>query len=114
MKNLEQIRAKNALNAVVKYNFKGKNDGEVAKKVPTMILENGILATATFARESKGGYESVFHAIIDHLKNINMMPQNEMKIIEWLVVNDSSHLRSVTAEIMAYLSYLRRFAKKGD
>ncbi len=113
MKNLEQIRAKNALEAA-KEKISGKEGGEVAKKVPTMILENGILAAATFARETGKGYDKVFHAIITHLKdeNIGIMPKDKMKIIDWLVTVDSSKLRAVTAETMAYLSYLRRFAKK--
>lgn len=111
MKNLEQIRAKNALEAVGKYEFKGKNEGDIVKKIPTMILDNGILATATFAKEARHGYEKVFHAVIDHLKNIGTMPNDQNQIISWLVTVDSSELRAVTAETMAYLNYLRRFAK---
>jgi hypothetical protein len=40
------------------------------------------------------------------------MPAGKDDIISWLVDEDSAQLRAVTAETMAYLSYLRRFAKK--
>jgi CRISPR type III-B/RAMP module-associated protein Cmr5 len=119
MKNLEQIRAKNALTATENVKFSGVNDGEVAKKVPTMIMENGILAAATFAedeikknKEKGRGYSDVFQAVIVHLKDVEIMPAGKDDIISWLVDEDSAQLRAVTAETMAYLSYLRRFAKK--
>ena len=112
MKNLEQIRAKNALEAAEKYNFKGKNEGDIVKKVPTMILENGILASAAFAKEAGKFYKDVFHAVIAHLKSIDMMPGNKNEILPWLTSDvDSSQLRAITSEVMAYLNYLRRFAK---
>ena len=112
MKNLEQIRAKNALEAADKYAFKGKNEGDIVKKVPTMILENGILASAAFAQEAGKGYNSVFNAIIDHLKDMSLMPANKSDILQWMTSDlNSSQLRAITSEVMAYLNYLRRFAK---
>ena len=46
----------------------------MVKKVPTMIRDNGILAAAAFAAESKGhdgyknpGHKKVFDCIIGHL-----------------------------------------------
>lgn len=92
MKNFEQIRAKNAL-AKAQSIGKGKDGGDnVAKKVPVMILDNGILAAAAFALEKKKdnngkdeeknksarkdndeetnkgkGYADVFDAVIEHL-----------------------------------------------
>ena len=114
MQNLEQIRAKNALNVKV---AGGANDGAVVKKVPSMILENGILAAAAFANENKGqGYADVFEAgIIPHLKSINKLPGDNTDLrgfIDDLTNVSSSTLRRTTTETMAYLSYLRRFASK--
>ncbi len=112
MKNLEQIRAKNALAAAPGIGS-GREGGEVAKKVPTMIRDNGILATAAFAKEKREGYETVFHAVIIHLKDIGMMPQDETRILNWLPEQNSAKLRAVTTESLAYLNYLRRFVKRG-
>jgi len=116
MKNLDQIRAKNALVAAPNIGG-GKNEGKtVAKKVPTMIMENGIIAAAAFALETGKGYEDVFNAIIKHLSDpeIQVIKNNcELKnFIVWLTdTADSARLRQITTESIAYLSYLRRFAK---
>ncbi len=125
MKNLDQIRAKNALEAAAT-GYKGANDGEVVKKVPTMIRENGILGAAAFALETGKGYATVFEAIITHLETIDRLPsppqsreslRHESRLeafITGLTATDAAQLRAVTAETMAYLNYLRRFAgKKG-
>ncbi|NOY80078.1 MAG: type III-B CRISPR module-associated protein Cmr5 [Kiritimatiellaeota bacterium] len=123
MKNLDQIRAKNAL-AAADTGYKGVNEGEVVKKVPTMIRENGILGALAFAaeRNDKGklkneGHYSVFGAIITHLRSVKRIPDASMTVeqfIEHLAEVDATQLREITAETMAYLNYLRRFAgKKG-
>jgi CRISPR type III-B/RAMP module-associated protein Cmr5 len=128
MKNLDQIRAKNALAASQDTRFSGANDGEVVKKIPTMIRESGLLGALAFACEAKEengkyelknkGYNDVFVAVIKHLNGseeqiglgkFNEKPEN---FINELCRMDSAKLRAVTAEILAYLAYLRRFAKK--
>jgi CRISPR/Cas system CMR-associated protein Cmr5 small subunit len=114
MKNLEQIRAKNALEAASKCKFTGKDDGKVVKKVPTMIMNNGLLAAAAFAAETPKGYKDVFNAIIVHLESTNNLPGKEKQLqgfINDLCETDSSELRQITSETIAYLNYLRRFAK---
>jgi len=121
MKNLDQIRARNALAAAPNIG-KGAGDGEsVAKKVPTMIRENGILGAAAFALETGKGYEDVFNAIITHLADPEVAKIGQScslkEFIDWLSGNRKAtavRLRDITAEAMAYLNYLRRFAgKKG-
>jgi len=110
MKNLDQIRAKNALAARIGTGAEGSES--VAKKVPVMIRENGFIAAMSFAKEKGKGYADVFNAIIDHLKDINQMhgiPDNFDGFLDGLCKKDSVVLRAVTAEAMAYLNYLRRF-----
>jgi CRISPR type III-B/RAMP module-associated protein Cmr5 len=122
MQNLDQIRAKNALSAATGNTYKGANDGNVVKKIPTMIMNNGILATAAFALDNKGaGYSGVFEAVIQHLndKNIKCLPSDKNirtteQLIDFLSSTNSCALRNVTAEAMAYLNYLRRFAKNNN
>ncbi len=116
MKNLDQIRAKNALSAAAKFNFAGENEGEVVKKVPALIQECGLLATAAFASEKGKGHENVFNAVIGHLADpeIALLSRSiELKdFIKGVAEKaDSAALRRITSETMAYLSYLRRFAK---
>lgn len=120
MKNLSQIRAANSINIKIK---KDKEDSKtIAKKVPAMIIENGLIATAAFAIESdKKGYKSVFEdAIIPHLQHnlIAIVPEkyenrttNDLGgFIRYLTLIDSAKLRLITSESLQYLNYLRRFA----
>jgi CRISPR/Cas system CMR-associated protein Cmr5 small subunit len=126
MKNLDQIRAANAIQHI-NDEATGANGGEVVKKVPTMIRENGILAVAAFAAEKKGngkdyknpGHKIVFDYIIEHLAHgkVNKL-DSKMSLecfIKYLTDGNSAGLRDVASETMAYLNYLRRFVrKKGD
>ncbi len=127
-RNLEQMRAQNALEASLEKKFKGANDGEVVKKVPTMIRENGLLGALAFAMEAKEdkkekagikltnpGHNDVFRAIIRHLAVVGIIERevDMQTFVENLCESDATRLRAVTSEAMAYLNYLRRFASKG-
>ncbi len=119
MKNMEQIRARNALKATMDTNFKGEEDGEVAKKVPTYIRDNGLLATMAFALDKKPGIKKVLDSVARHLSDpdIGRLPKDIDKTETWIAFlteeASSSQLRDQTVEALAYLSYFRRFAKKG-
>ncbi len=119
MRNLEQIRAKNALAAAPTIG-RGVGGGRaVAKKVPAMIIDNGFVGAMAFAVEDadKNGYQSVFKAILIHLKDAGMMygitkdENNLSGFLRELCEKDAVILRAITAEALAYLNYLRRFAK---
>lgn len=108
MKNLEQIRAKNALNASI---GTGKDGGDmIAKKVPAMIIENGFLGAFAFAIENGKGYLDVFNAIVAHLVEVGLVPPTKRTYGHFCEI-DANALRVITAEAMAYLNYLRRLAK---
>lgn len=112
MKNLDQIRAKNAIAIKI---GKGQDGGEaVHKKVPAMIMENGILGALAFAIDKgPGGYQDVFNGIVAHLTELKMLPASAVSSLEgllnYLCSINAMQLRSLTSETMTYLSYLRRF-----
>ena len=126
MKNLEQIRARNALRCTQDVTYSGKESGQVAKKVPALIREHGLLGTLAFSLEKKGsrgdfandGIKRVLDTVATHLscKEVNYLPEkvsDAEKWIEFLTEEASSmQLREQTAEAMQYLSYFRRFAHK--
>ncbi|NLE66467.1 MAG: hypothetical protein GX608_03505 [Lentisphaerae bacterium] len=120
MNNLEQIRAINAFEAATQNQFRGAHDGEVVKKIPAQIRQNGLLGALAFAKENdekKTGHADVFRALIRHLASLKRLPGN-IKDLDALIRHlggcDEGELRTVTAEAMAYLNYLRRFAQKGN
>ena len=120
MKNLDQIRAQYAFDAATNKEFKGEDGGMVVKKIPTIIRENGFIGALAFALEKKKGYKKVFEEILCYLsdKRVGVIREANINstenLLKYVCEGDSARLREVTAESMAYLSYLRRFATKGD
>ena len=53
MKNLEQIRARNALRCQQETHgtVDGKNVGDIIKNIPTLVMNHGLLGTAANAYE---------------------------------------------------------------
>lgn len=138
MKNLEQIRARNALKCPT---ATGEHGGEVVKKIPPLIMNHGLLASAAFAyeekkqgysknsatkalspaafayEEKKPGYAVVFDHIAKHLSDpevaiLNPSSTDLQKMMTELTEGDSNLLRKATNEAMAWLTYARRFVKK--
>ncbi|MDR1613467.1 MAG: type III-B CRISPR module-associated protein Cmr5 [Planctomycetota bacterium] len=119
MKNREQIRARNALQAAAMGNPAGRNEGDVVKNIPTLIMNHGLLAVGAYAFDDKNtGYKVVIDALASHLADpeIALVPpdcQDTGKLLKHLVDADSAKLKLVTAEAMAWLNYARRFYRKG-
>lgn len=115
MKNLEQIRAAHALK-----NLDGLNRNGVSK-LPSLILGNGLLATAAFCEaagesDNRGVMKRALMATADHLaQQKHLAPsRNRDEAIQNLVASlsagDSHKLQRATAEALAYIGYLKRFA----
>lgn len=106
MINLDQIRAQNAL--------KAKADKKGADKLPALIVNNGLLAAAAFAHKKAEHLGDAMNAVVKHLRapGINQLTKaNDARgLVEELSGADSSRLRLATAETLAFLSYLKRFA----
>ena len=125
--NLEQVRAKNALNAAPKIGLGKEGGRSVAKKVPAQIVQNGFLGALAFAIENAGtetpdaegyvknGYANTFVAIKKHLvsvgKDLGVCSGDLRAFLDGLCGKSSDELRMVTEEALNYLNYLRRFAK---
>lgn len=114
MKNLEQVRARNALKCPP---IQGKQGGEVMKKIPALVINHGLLAVAAYANDN-AGYATAFDYIASHLSDpeIDLLPHGcntHKKMMDHLSSNGTSQeLRDCTNEAMAWLNYARRFVKK--
>jgi len=121
MKNLEQIRAANAMKyAEAGVNTRGSQGGEVVKKLPALIMSNGLLAAGAFAfakGEGEGWYVC-FDYMAQHLahRDVGVIPQdktNLMKLMDYLTKQaDSQTLKLATEEALSWLAYAKRFVKK--
>jgi hypothetical protein len=119
MKNREQIRARNAMEAAEK-NLAGPKGGDVIKSIPPLIMNHGLLAVGAYAfDDNKAGFKGAFDALARHLADpeIALVPlkckDNTIELLKHLVAADSATLKLVTAEAMAWLNYARRFIRKG-
>lgn len=121
--NYAQIRAKNAWDAAQKGGFTGTSPKVcVVKDVPQMIIENGLLGAMAFAIEKNEantkivGYYNTFEAIRKHLVEMKN-PSVKENVNAWfkeLASSSAEVLRLTITECIAYLSYLRRFAKPDE
>lgn len=120
-RTLDQIRALNAYTAAGPgKTFDGKDGGEVAKKVPGLVVMHGLLGAMAFALsdKNKAGHQAVFKAVLEHLQDPAIddpTTRGKATVEEWfkkLADVDAAQLRLTTAETLAYLTFFRRFAKK--
>ena len=124
MQNLEQVRARNALKFATKDGEKvcGPQGGEVIKKLPPLILNHGLLATAAYSFTEKVGWQLTFDAIAQHLADpdVAVLPAEKVKdrasLLSFLAEKDTTSevLKLATIETMAWLQYARRFVKKAQ
>ena len=120
LENLEQTRALNAFNACEGTVMAGGNGGEVVKKLPPMIRENGMLGALAYALSKDKNYENkgfskAFQAICKHLHDIKKVNAETVEDLQKeLMECPALKLRDVTSEAMLFLNYMRRFAQKRD
>jgi CRISPR type III-B/RAMP module-associated protein Cmr5 len=119
MKNLEQIRAANALDPAKELSRSAVN------KLPAMILANGLLATAAFCNaegsgENRRDMQKALAATAKHLAERGLISSATAtvekmiveKMIDDLSKRTSYELQRATAEALAFIAYLKRFAPK--
>ena len=125
MQNLDQVRAAHALDWLKKVNTDPNRPALVrrdAAKLPAMLLSNGLLATFAFACEEgkapRAGLKKACEGITAHLAHTTTgLPEltaitSPETLTDKLAKSDAFCLQRATAEALAYLSYLKRFAPK--
>jgi len=121
MKNYEQIRAANALAyADAGVNTRGTKGGEVLKKLPALIMTNGLLAAGAFAyaKGESDGWYVCFNHLASHLAHteIDVVPpdkKNLRSLLDYLSKEaDSATLKQATEEALAWLCFASRFVKR--
>lgn len=120
MQNLNQIRARHVLQfSEFQQGLKGKNGGEVIKKIPPVIMNNGLLSALAYSLDkNNAAWKTVFDGIAAHVasEEVAKVPPDRTTaeaLLDYLVSPDSSSalLRDVTAEAAAWLDFARRLVK---
>ena len=121
--NLDQLRGLNAF-AMAEEVKRSTGGGQMtAKKVATQIRENGFLGALAFALErnkdggfKNAGHQSVFETIRKHLQSVKRLSvecESPDEMFKTVSEGSADELRAATNETIAYMNYLRRFAKPG-
>lgn len=97
---------------------KAKEYKSYSKKIPTMILTNGLGQTLAFikAKAEKGNaYDLIYLQMTEYLKSDSTarikMPSDKSDLTEWVISCDSTEYRYITQEILSFLNWLSRFAE---
>ena len=110
----EQERAKMAWNLVSEIADKERKDySSLVQGFPVMVLTNGLGQALAFLRaKNKGEHKHLY----DHLqcwleKNVPWTDKQGNELIEWVISESSEKYRIATTEALAFLNWLKRFAK---
>ncbi len=129
-RSLEQDRAKAAWECVDNVSKNGKNEkgksfakdyGSLAKDAPAHIQSNGLGQTLAFWRakgfvkgKPKDGDNEHAHLLADVSKWVGKQIKSDenLNLLEWVIKDaNTNNYRRATAEAMAFLQWLKRFAE---
>ena len=111
IEDLEKKRAIFAYKCVEKANQDNgikKEYKSYVKKIPMMILNNGLGATFAFIYSKKK--EGNAYALIDK-QVLKWFALDEKKdLVQWIIEQESQEYRATTNEVLALFNWLKRFA----
>lgn len=119
--NINQERAKAAWGYANASKKKGRNYDSNAKKFPMYIMNAGLLNAVAFAYSKKDWvqlYEDVYDWLLREPQQLirKKLEANEFKkdkaLIDTLMGLNDDELRQVKNEVLALLTWLRRFVEK--
>lgn len=119
IRTTEQIKAEFAYNCARNAAYLGKEYKSYVKKLPMLIKTNGLGATFAFMfskrNKDEGKYwNKIGENLYDWLKYLNKIDANKIKSFDDLVreINQlqSTEYRYLTAEVISFISWLKRFA----
>jgi len=121
-KTLEQERAQRAWECVQKVTSKSqefKNKyGSLARKVPALVLTNGLGQTLAFLQAKGKNNPADEHTVLFRHLSDWVLAQvgtdttaSNPDLLRWVLENDSAAYRRATTEALAFLIWLKRFAE---
>jgi hypothetical protein len=111
IQNLDQLRAKHALERKANV-AQGDDEGNHVSGYPAMIIADGLLNALAVSVDKEDQRLRVANAIAHHLNAAGILtvtPPNAENLLKTLAGSDDYTLRRVTAESLAFLSFLKRF-----
>jgi CRISPR/Cas system CMR-associated protein Cmr5 small subunit len=110
--NIEQVRAKNALGDKAKKAKKVDGEGDNLSGYPSLIINNGLIATIAFSLDKGKQHQRIADAIAFHLNDLGIVGAEDAAHLRDALCNcDASVLQRATHETLQFLSYLKRFQR---
>lgn len=84
------------------------------KKVPMLIKTNGLAQTLAFMKAKKHEYMTIYNQIEEWLnleQNDYLLKAQGKELLDKVISSNSSTYRQITIEVLAFLSWLSRFAE---
>jgi len=121
-KTLEQQRAHQAWQCVQEVTSKSqdfkKKYGSLVRRLPMLVLTNGLGQTLAFLKAKDKNDSSDEHTMLfQHLSRwvlSQVAPAStgtNCDLLNWVLANDSAAYRRATMEALAFLNWLKRFAE---
>jgi len=121
-RTLEQERAQQAWACVQEVTNKPqefkKKYGSLARKVPMLVLTNGLGQTLAFLKAKGKNDPADEHTVLfRHLSSwvlsqvASSTPVSNGDLLQWVLQNDNAAYRRATIESLAFLTWLKRFAE---
>jgi CRISPR-associated protein Cmr5 len=121
-RTLEQERAQRAWECVQEVTSKPqefkKKYGSLARKVPMLVLTNGLGQTLAFLKAKGKNDPADEHTVLfRHLSSWALSQVDPSAaasngdLLRWVLQNDSAAYRRATMEALAFLTWLERFAE---
>ncbi len=115
--NIEQVRAKNAMSDASAKAGKENGEGDALSGYPSLIINNGLIATVAYSIAKGNQHERIADAIAWHLANLpteNLIeghPTNASGFRDAMCEGDAALLKRCSHEALEFLAYLKRFQR---
>jgi len=110
--NIDQIRAKNALSVTAQNAKKKGSEGDNLSGYPSLIINNGLIATIAFSLDKGKQHERIADVIAYHLNDREILKATDAKTLRDALCNCNAFtLQQATHEALRFLSYLKRFQR---
>lgn len=110
-RDLDRCRAEAAWNDIQKIDATNKEYGSLAREMPTLIQVNGLAQTLAFLKaKNKDHHQKMFEHLSTWVCQQLELGQGDL-LLENILQMDSQLYRRATAESLAFLQWLKRFAE---
>ncbi len=93
-----------------------KKYGSLVRGLPALVQSDGLGQTLAFLKAKAGGKPDKEHMVVyNHISawiSQELGPQDDL--LEWLLLQSTPDYRRATAEVLAYLGWIKRFAEAKD